>query len=142
MRTFQVLFLLSLFVGCRQNTIPGLVPVAGTVSIDQKPLQGAMVVFIPVDDTSGVGGSGRTQADGSYQLKYLRGGAGVFPGKYKVVVSKRVMPDGSPLPDDDETPPHESPARESLPPHFSGREQTRLTAVVPETGGQIHLELK
>jgi hypothetical protein len=57
------------------------------------------------------------------------------------VISKRRMPDGS-LPDDAKTPPILSQAVEAVPPAYSSRNETVLTATVPEGGGAIEFALK
>ncbi len=125
--------------GCSKD--PKLVPVTGTVTLDKKPLSGALVTFVPMGSTPGTGSFGRTKADGTYQLVAYRGGAGAVAGQYKVTISKRVMADGSDLPENSEVPPIEAQARETLP-QYSDADQTTLTATVPPAGGTIDFPLK
>jgi len=129
--------------GCGSNTNPAAVPVSGTVTVNNLPLAGATVTFIPTDGTPGFGGTGRTNAEGKYTLTGSRDDTpGVCPGKYKVVISKRLMPDGTEVPADDRTPPFESPARESLPAAYSNMQAPTLTATVPAQGGTSDFPLK
>lgn len=109
-RSFQLHRLFQFFVvplaasslwlaGCGgEPANPNLVPVAGTVTLDNQPLVDASITFIPVASTAGQGGTGRTGPDGKYELMHFREGKGVDPGEYMVVVSKMVLRDGSPIP--------------------------------------------
>jgi hypothetical protein len=129
--------------GCGQDAnAPKLVPVSGTVTLDDKPLSGAVLTFTPTGDTRGGGATGRTGPDGKYTLKEPRGGSGAVAGAYKVVISKRVMPDGSDVPADYNVPEMDSPARETLPAHYSSPEQTTLIKTVPPEGGTVDFALK
>jgi hypothetical protein len=75
-------------VGCGGGTAT----VGGVVTLDGKPLEGAVVTFSPTggDPNGGVGGSsGRTDAEGRYTLRTViddKPGAAV--GKHRVVISK------------------------------------------------------
>jgi hypothetical protein len=133
-------FAVLALAGCGPSAGPPLAPVSGTVTLDGKPLSGAVVSFIPTGDTPGGGGDGRTGPDGKYTLRSRHGG-GVAAGEYRVVVSKRVMPNGSDVPPDDPTPPSESPAREILP-YYSDRSSPVLTATVPTAGATVDLPLQ
>ena len=120
--------LLVALAGCGGSA--GRVAVTGTVTLDGRPLPGAVVTFYPEGETGGLGGSGRTGPDGRYALTAARGGPGVLPGEYRVVVSRLLRPDGS-APDPG-TPPAESDARETLPAAYLDRASTRLRASVSE----------
>ena len=137
----QYLVLLSIvpLTGCGSSD-ENLKPVNGTVKYQGQQLAGATVTFLPIEDTPGFGGSGKTDVDGKFNIIYARGGDGLLPGKYKVTVSKRVMPDGSAPPDDVD--PIESPARETLPPHYSNEATTRITKTVAQEGGLADIDLK
>jgi hypothetical protein len=132
---------LILLIGCGQGNDAGLVPVTGSVRWQAKAVAGAELNFIPIGDTLGVGGTGRTDEKGGYELKYGRGGKGVLPGTYKVVISYRVLPDGSPVPENYQVGTHDSNARETLPVHYSDQEQTKLQATVPAGGGPVDFNL-
>src|SRR5262245_2216097 len=130
-------------LGCGSGPdLPKHVPVSGAITLDGKGLARARVTFIPTGDTKGFGAQANTDEAGKYSLKGTRGGDGAGPGTYKVVVSKRVMPDGSDVPADDNTPPIESPAKEKLPLQYSNPGATTLTATVPAAGGTIDFPLK
>lgn len=129
--------ILIFVAGCGSDT--KLKPVTGTVTRQGKALASALVRFIPVDSTTGVGGQAKTDAEGKYRIMYAQGGKGLMPGKYKVVVSQMLMPDGSPGPEN--VSPIESPAREVLPAHYSQAQATRLVKEVSQEGGVIDLTL-
>lgn len=140
MKHWFVAGLVGLLVcGCSRPSGPAVVPVSGTVTFDGKPLKGATLRFIPTGATPGGGANGFTKPDGTYELTGIRGGAGTSPGEYKVVISKRVNPDGS-APDPN-IPPIESPAKEVLPPQYSDESRSTLTKTVPEKGGTIDFAL-
>ena len=140
---FRVAVLAACLVGCARGPDgPTLVPVSGTVTLEGKPLSGALVTFIPTGDTRGTDVSGRTDGEGRYRLATPKGREGAPIGTYKVTVSRLLLPDGSEYVPDPAVPPIESPARESLPPHFSDPAQTRLSATVPEGGATIPFALK
>jgi hypothetical protein len=127
-------------LGCRDTRqSANLIPVTGTVTLNGKPLDNAVVSFLPQGDTRGGGGGSPTDAAGKYEL-HSKDGKGMVPGSYKVTISRRLMPDGS-IPKRD-VPPAESPARESLPPQYSDQEQTTLTATIAAGVGPIDFALK
>lgn len=135
--------LIALFLGCGASTDgPPLVPVSGTVTLDGKALSGALVTFIPSGQTGGTDVSGRTDRQGRYELVSPKGRLGAVVGRYKVTVSRLLLPDGAEYTPDPDVPPIESPARESLPPHYSDADRTQLTATVAEGGGNIPFQLK
>lgn len=116
--------LLLTLLGCGARGIN----VSGIVTQDGKPLPGAVVTFIPVGDTQGLGGSGITGADGKFVLQAGRAETGIAPGEYKVTVSRFLRKDGTPPPAD--VPLSESDARETLPAKYSDRKATTLKAAV------------
>jgi hypothetical protein len=130
---------LLFLLGCQKATKSALVPVSGTVRLDGKPLARATVTFIPDGATKGFGSEAVTNEAGEFRLKSRRTGDGAVAGTYKVTISKRLMPDGSEPVFDDKTTAITSPAKETLPPTYSTREKTTLTATVPE-GGTSTLE--
>ena len=141
---FAILLLTtSVLTGCGETGPPGptLVDASGSVLLEGQPLADADVSFIPLESTEGIGGRARTNESGQFEVQYLRGGTGLPSGTYRVTVSKRVMPDGSPVAADDQTDPIESPAMETLPPAYSNEDQTKLKVVV-EAGKPIEITLK
>lgn len=131
--------------GCGDADVPAgpvLVPVTGQVSLGDQPLADADLTFFPIESTAGIGGKTRTNEAGQFdEVLYMRGGIGLPAGTYRVSVSKRVMPNGSPVPPDDETPAIESPAKELLPAVYSSPEQAKLQVQVQE-GKPIELKLQ
>ena len=125
-----VVVLLLVIVGCRDPNTLDLVPVRGSVTQNGQPLSGALVEFVPVGEATGSGGSGRTDADGRYQLQTLHGQRGIPTGEYKVVIVKLVMPDGSDFPADSDVAPIDSAARQVLRPQYSELQQTVLKASI------------
>jgi hypothetical protein len=117
--------LLAAALGCGSR---GGSAVTGKVTLNGTALANAMVTFYPEGPTGGLGGSGRTDAEGKYTLTAGRGGKNILPGEYRVVISRPLNPDGS-APDPN-VPPIESQARETLPPNYSHRDSTTLRATV------------
>jgi hypothetical protein len=82
------------FVGCTP-TLP-LVPVAGTVRLGGKPVEGAVVVFAPEAETPGTVpvATGRTDAEGRFFLltnyEPRSTGKGAVPGRHRVTISKMI----------------------------------------------------
>ena len=95
-----ILFLFTV-VGCGTKG-PAVSAVSGTVLLDGEPLDGASVVFHPTS-SSGLAGSGKTSADGTFVLSTFRAtpGAGVVPGEYVVTISKEEWPTFEEPEDDD-----------------------------------------
>lgn len=137
-----VVALLAAIVGCGGSAnLPDTVPVSGRVTLNGKPLTTASVTFIPTGMTRGEGGFGTTDQEGCYELTYLRGSVGVPVGEYRVVINKRVMPDGSDADEGPDVAPIESQARELLHPKYSNEQHSTLSATVPEGGGSVDFEL-
>jgi hypothetical protein len=63
------------------------VKVKGVVTLDGKPIEGAVVTFI-LESGGGQSASGTTQKDGSFRLTTLKENDGIRPGNYKVTVTK------------------------------------------------------
>jgi hypothetical protein len=134
-------YVFCLCAGCSsKDPGPELIPVTGVVLMDEQPLINADLIFIPVETTPGVGGQARTKESGEFAVTYSRGGEGLPAGNYRVAVSYRLMPDGTPVPEGDTTPPIESPARETLPRKYSDYDQSELKATV-SPGKPIELRL-
>jgi hypothetical protein len=128
-----------LLIGCKSDD-PALAKVSGTITLAGNPLTNASVTFIPMGDTPGFGGVGKTDASGKYALAGSRNNEpGIPTGQYRVVISKRLMPDGSEVAAGEA--PTMSPAKESLPDVYSSMSMTTLTATVPAGGGTIDFPL-
>lgn len=127
-------------IGCSSGpTIPPLTPVSGVVTKDGKGLAGANLMFIPTA-AEGNGGLATTDETGAYSATYIRGGEGLPPGEYRVVISHRLMPDGSPEPAGVE--PMDSPAKEMLPPKYSSEALSKLKTLVGAEAAPVNFELK
>jgi hypothetical protein len=136
--------LTTLLAGCGGSPPPGtplpeLVPVSGTVTMGDEPISQAVVTFLPENVSGdGFGGFGLTDASGRYEVGTMYDGKsnpGLPVGKYKVIVSKMVAPDGKALPPDPEVPPAMQGGRESIPLPFCSPAQTPFRADIPAGGG-------
>ena len=85
LRFLSVLSILAI-VGCSSGIT--LLPVSGQVTLDDKPVAGAAVLFQPV--AGGPAASGVTDADGNYTLETANR-KGAVPGEHKVTVTKKIV---------------------------------------------------
>jgi len=77
---------LLMVLGCSESgDYPDLYPVSGLVTMDDKPLVGARVSFLP---EAARPSSGTTDASGRYQLQYTGDLAGAVVGQHQVSISK------------------------------------------------------
>ncbi len=95
-----ILLLLGLLLsGCGGGSRPALVEAVGTVTIDGKPLDGAVVVFQPIETSDPKfkrPARATTDAQGKFAPNAYGDAKGLPPGKYKVGVSKREFVDKLP----------------------------------------------
>lgn len=147
-RTFGLLLpglLVLVLYGCGGGVAedaPDLVSGSGTVTLDGEPLSGASVQFLPANNSSaGQAYIGATDAEGKFTLKDRSGREGCEPGSYKVVVSKFVLPDGSPIPEGPEGAALAATAEEQVPPRFSNPDQSELTQEIPP-GGKTDIQIQ
>lgn len=105
--------------------------VEGTVNLDGKPLEGAVVTFIP---EKGRPAYGRTNADGWYELQYTREEKGTLIGKNKVTISTERV--GDPDSDDPEL---QKSVPELVPAKYNRK--TELTADVESGSNTFDFEL-
>lgn len=137
----RLLALVCVFIaGCSKSKGPPKIvqlPVTGTVTLDGQPLADADIIFLPPE---GMGAfSGRTKADGTYQLEGVAGGKVVCKGKCSVCISRMLKADGTaPGPDE---PPANAGAVESLPDKYTSASDTTLSADVPDGGGKFDFPL-
>jgi len=114
--------LICFVVGCGgAPPLETLVPVAGTLNVNGKPLDGVTITFIPEIAKNNRGGSATTGADGSFTVTDLTQNLpGLAAGKYTVAYSRMRMPDGSapPVPKEGETVNPGMIRTETLPAHF------------------------
>jgi hypothetical protein len=120
-----------------------LVDVNGKITMNGEPLEGAIVIFTP-SGAGGFVGHGFTDSSGKYAAETRSGqnvDAGLAPGSYRVMVSRFLKPDGTP-PSDPSEPPANSGARESLPMEYSSPNNSKLRAVVGQSGGTFDFDVK
>ncbi len=110
-----------LAAGCGRGKSYSVVPVSGTVTLDNKPLEGVVVIFQPIAgpavSDAGPGSSGVTDANGKFTLQLVTGEqkAGAVVGKHRVTLgTKREQ-----APDDDTIRVTKSP----IPPKYEGKPQ-------------------
>ncbi|MDR0870559.1 MAG: hypothetical protein LBN39_07170 [Planctomycetaceae bacterium] len=84
------LMVIVLLNGCRHGDPRSrdLVPAAGSVEYQGKPVEEATVVFFNKDDPAKPGGSAVTTSDGKFKISLYGDGDGTYPGNYVVSVSK------------------------------------------------------
>ncbi len=126
--------------GSTAKPLPPTQPVTGTVTLDDSPLEGALVTFIPTGNTAGVECAGKTDSEGVYVPAQTRGVEGVPAGKYKVVVS-RFLRNGQPVDPNDSASAAGGILTESVPHKYSNPAMSTLTAEVQEGGGEIDFQL-
>jgi hypothetical protein len=86
------LLALVLFFGCTSRTSnrPPTYPVTGTVTLNGKAVDGAVVTFQPMEGKGSAIGS--TDSTGSYALSTFGPGDGAQVGQYKVSIAKYDAP--------------------------------------------------
>ena len=132
-------------IGCGKAEVPPELPAtvafSGAIQLDGKPMSGGLVTFNSTMD-KGLNATSIVGADGKYNLKISLGKQekdGAVPGKYKVVISRFVKPNGEPQ---DPSVPAEIPGRESLPARYSVLTTSKLVAEIPPAGGTADFDLK
>lgn len=96
-RQLQSLVLLGVtlcLVGCGSGDRPDLGQVRGTVTLDGEPLPEAYVTFIQRGFRPS---TGVTDANGNYELKYLRDASGASVGTNLVRINKESGAEGEPV---------------------------------------------
>jgi len=82
--------MVALLIGCGGSG-PKLAPVKGIVTLNGKPLEGAVVSFQPDSaNKDGLPGEDVTGPQGNYKVT-TKGRSGLVPGKYHVVVTKTLV---------------------------------------------------
>jgi hypothetical protein len=124
--------------GGKAYDAPKLMPVSGTVTLDGKPLAGAVLTFVPIGSTRGKGATGVAEKDGKYQL--ARGGKNGAPvGEYRVVVAWSGAPNGSEPAAG--SPQMVAPPAQVLPAKFSGVRDSVLRAKVGDGDNVVNFPL-
>jgi hypothetical protein len=94
---FALVLLPLLVIGCGQSGAE-VAPVSGRVTLDGRPLASADVAFQP--DGAQRASSGRTNADGRYQLMFKRGQPGALVGEHtvRISISREIVRNPPPIP--------------------------------------------
>jgi hypothetical protein len=128
--------------GCGQEEVvnrPKVFPVTGVVLHDDKPVEGATVMFIPQGHSSAA--AALTDANGQFKLQTFEENDGAVPGNYKVTVRKITRGAAAAGSDDAPSPP----GGETwlLPKKYGDAGTTDLTVTVKESGeNNVELKLK
>jgi hypothetical protein len=132
---------LSVSIGCGPSDGLSRVPVKGKLTLEGKPLERALIRFVPTGGTKGYGGSAVTETDGSFVLQDDRGhSGGVVPGEYIVSVSKLTRPDGSSLPAKPTEEDFQG-AKETMPGNITSADNSPLRHTVSEKGGEANVDI-
>ena len=150
----------AMLIACGCDRGPKLVPVNGKVTLDGKPLPFKGIYFHP-DRSAGAEGNGAggfSDPEGKYYLVANASGStvdkrGVQVGKYRVTVAEPIVPisakDFAPAKLRSESNIPEPaigfssvPAKREIPAVYSSSELTPLIIDVPESGGEVNIELK
>jgi len=83
-------FSLILIIGCGGGNpaAKGLVPASGAVTLDGTPIGGVTMTFHKTQPGDQPGGACISKSDGSFAVNTYGDGDGIFPGEYKVTLSK------------------------------------------------------
>ena len=147
-----LILLLGTTFGCSQRVdLPDfyrdLVPVTGVILQNKQPLAGAIVTFYPIGEQAERPAYGETDQDGKFRLMTpIRGlspdrSQGAIPGTYRILVSKYLMPDGSPLTKEISHADAElQGAKESIPAKYNDQMNSTLSAEVQAEAAENHFE--
>ncbi len=139
-RVVSLVLVAACGLGCAKGPTEDLVLVSGTITLDEKPLEGATVAFIPEKSKQTQPSWGFSDAAGKYHLKTAEGYDGISHGEYRIVVSKLTMQDGSPIPKGSQT--GGADGLEIVPfPHCDPR-QTKNVAVIEHDGAVFDVAMK
>ena len=124
-----------MFVGCSPSgRLAGLVPCEGTVTYKGEPLAEALVTFVPMGE--GRTANARTDATGKFVTETLNPKDGIYPGDYRVSVSKNEFYGEAPPPrmgaEGMEYFPQ--PQRSVIPTKYEEHNTSGLTLTVPAKG--------
>ena len=90
--------MLALFVasgGCNRATGIVTIPIRGEVLYKGQPLATGLVVYLPNGSGDARQASGKIESDGTFVLTTFKGGDGVVPGDYRIVVYPYDSPAGA-----------------------------------------------
>lgn len=125
--------------GASENTLE-VYPVTGSVTVDGEALPAVSVTFFPEKSTKGNGGFGATDESGKFTLKDRDQRDGVAEGTYRVLFTRLVKPDGTPIGNDQMA--ADVGAVNQLPEIYNDPSQSPVTATVGKTNEPFKFELK
>jgi len=134
-RLTSLIVVCGFLVGCgggEEAKIPPLAPVSGTVKMDGKPLQGAVLSFLPKGATAGHMVTAVTDAEGKFACQYSNGAPGCPAGEYQVLISKLLTPDGKPIPEGSTA--ADVGAVETIPMRYRDPEAPSGSVMIPQGG--------
>lgn len=146
-RRTHFLILAVAFLGCGGRSYK-VAPVAGTVTLDGKPLAGVHVTFVPLGSKDNVnpgpGSHGLTDNSGHFELVTTTGELGAVVGKHQISIespqegeTRSDQPDGA---ESEEMMRKRIERRETIPPRYN--RDTEITFDVPPGGTkQANLDL-
>jgi hypothetical protein len=130
-------------VGCSGGSgAPETYPVTGVVTQGGKPVEGAVLAFVPADaegTVKPIGGQAQSGADGTFNVQATFDAGrtmldGLPAGDYKVTVTKMEMPAGEPS--------MARPPKNVLPAQYAMPESTPVSAkVTPEGPNRVDVAL-
>jgi len=115
---------------------------SGSVKYKGAAVEGATVVFAPIDSASGAAASAMTNSDGNFSLETFPPLKGAIPGSYKVSITKKEEPPPAPTGPDAHDQPPPPPPKFLIPEKYSDFEKSGLKADIPEGGREdLHFEI-
>ena len=135
--------------GCSGSN-SGIGAVTGTVTIDGEPVEYAAVSFMPVEGRASIG---RTDANGVYNLAYVKNQKGAVIGQHKVTITTKVVAEtnygqatyneGGAIKQDKKAKQsaQKTGRKEMLPKKYCDRNSTELTASVEKGNNTIDFDL-
>jgi len=139
---------LALMIGCSgDGPSYKLVPVAGTVTLNNKPLEGASISFLPLPtNPDGQPANDVTGPEGNFKMM-TKGRSGLVAGKYKVLITKSLV-DITKAPEEFKDDPFmaklavEGPDAERAAKKAAARIESEQEAEVPPEGGVLDFDVK
>ena len=136
------LFVLLLLTGCGRSGLPGLVPAAGIVTLNDVPVEGASVSFSPKSGTPDTrSASATTDKNGKFIATTLDYGDGMSPGEYLILVTKTTTVTSGTLSTDEKKIRDNRQVTNHLPSKYGSKDTTDLTVTIPAKGNK-NIELK
>lgn len=127
-----------LCIGCGDGV--HRVGITGVVTVEGKPIDGAVVQLLPKGATAGDGGLGAVDSEGKFTVISSRQEhSGIPPGTYTVVVSRLVDQQGKLLPEGAGQADYPD-GFDSIPPPYS-TPNSPLEITVTDAGGQFDIDI-